>query len=225
MTGPVAPPRPARRLPIRLLRDRRAVSVLEFGLALPLLAGFTLGGLEMANYILASNTTQRLATMVADMVAQSGVGGIAATETQIYDMFTAIDVSARPLQMRKNGRVIFTVLRGETQADKTVKNVFADATYAQQFDGDYVAAIPLVGCHTTTTNPVFSRVLPANELLVHAQVTYHYQPLFAASILSYFSAGPEITRTAVFRMRKNQFNISADAQHPAKSNCTTATGL
>lgn len=207
------------------MRDRAGASLIEFGLGLPLLLGFTLGGLEMANYILALNTTQRLATMTADMLAQSGVGGISTTEGQIHDLFQALDVSARPLDMRKNGRVIVTVLRGERQADGTVRNVYADATYAQQFDGGYVAARPLLGCHSAQARPTFSRVLPPDEIMAHAQVTYKYEPLIVPNLMSYFQAPSEITRTAGFRMRKNQFNITNDKNHPVKNNCNGIDGL
>jgi hypothetical protein len=62
--------------------------------------------------------------------------------------------------------------------------------------------------------------------MVHAQVSYRYQPVFlGAGTLSYFNMPPVITRTAVFRMRKNQFNITNDNQHPSKNVCTSATGL
>jgi Flp pilus assembly protein TadG len=215
----------SQRSPRRLAHETRAVSAVEFALSLPLLAGFLLGGLEMANYILASNTTQRLATMVADMVAQTGVGGIATTEAQLHDMFKAIDVSAQPLKMRERGRVIFTVIKGETQADKTVKNVFADANFSQQFDGGYTAAVPLMGCHSEVSEPTFARTLPANELLVHAQVTYNYEPLFAPGVVTYFTPSTEITRTAVFRIRKNKFNVTGSDAFPSKKNCATADGL
>ena len=209
----------------RLIRDRSAVSVLEFALALPPLLGFALSGLEMASYILTNNTTQRMATMVADLVAQSGVGDVAATEAQIYDMFYAIDVAAKPLSLRKNGRVMFSVIKGVTQSDGTVRNEYADTVYAQQFDGNYVAAVPVLGCQTTTPLPNFARSLPANELMVHAQVTYVYEPLFAKSAFSYFDVPTVLTRTATFRMRKNRFNISNDGSHPAKTKCATSNGL
>lgn len=209
----------------RILGDRSAVSVIEFALGLPPLLGFALSGLEMANYILANNTTQRMATMVADLIAQSGVGDIATTEAQIYDMFYAIDVAAKPLSLRKNGRIVFSVIKGVTQGDGTVRNEYADTVYSQQFDGDYVAAAPLLGCQTTTPLPNFSRTLPANELMVHAQVTYVYEPLFGQSVFDYFRVPTVLTRTATFRMRKNRFNISNDNSHPSKTKCASKTGL
>ena len=214
-----------RRFARRLRVEQAAVSLIEFALALPLLIGFLLGGLEMANYILASNTCQRLSTMLADLVAQSGVGGEATTEAQIYDMFNAIDVSAKPYDLRARGRVVMSVIKGVAQADGTVRNEFADTTFSQQFDGGYASAVPVLGCRRTGALPTFPRVLSKDEVLAHVQVSYQYKPLFVPTSMSYFMGPDLITRTAVFRMRKNSFSISGDAQHPAKSNCTTATGL
>lgn len=208
----------------RLRRNSAGVSIIEFSLALPLLVGFALGGFEMANYILASNTTQRVATMTADLVAQSGVGGVSTTEAQLYDLFYALDVAAKPYDLRKNGRVVFSVIKGVRQNDNSVRNEWADSIYAQQFDGNYVAAPIKLGCHSSQALPTFSRTLPPGEILAHAQVTYLYQPLFVPSGLTYFSAPREITRTAVFRMRKNKWNITNDGAHPAKGNCATIDG-
>ncbi|MDO6414680.1 TadE/TadG family type IV pilus assembly protein [Sphingomonas sp. BIUV-7] len=214
-----------RAFPARLARNERGLALMEFALGLPLLLGLTLGALEMSNFIIASNTVQRLATAAADMLSQTGVNNISTSESQIYDMFYALDVAAKPLDLRHRGRVILTVIKGVAQSNNTVRNEFADAIYAQQFDGGYTGAVPLLGCHSTATLPTYARTLPANEIMVHAQVTYQYAPLLAGSqVLSYFSVPATITRTAVFRMRKNTFNITNDGVHPVKSNCTTATG-
>jgi len=205
--------------------DRRGVSIVEFGLCLPLLLGFALSGVEMANYILSNGAAQRLATGVADMVAQTGVGEIATSEAQIYDMFASTDATAKPRDIKNNGRVIFSVIKGVTQSDGSVRNEYADATYAQQFHGGYVAAVPLLGCRTTTPLPTFTRTLPANEIMVHAQTTYMYKPLFSRSLLTMFELPLTFTRTATARVRKNRFQITNDAAHPSKSRCDSTTGL
>jgi Flp pilus assembly protein TadG len=210
----------------RLKCNDAGIALLEFGLTLPVLLGLTLGALEMSNYIIASNTVQRLASSSADMLSQTGVNTISTSESQIYDMFYALEVAAKPLDMRKRGRVILTVIKGVGQSDGSVRNEFADAIYSQQFGGGYIAATPLLGCHSTVTVPIYGRTLPSNEIMVHAQVSYQYEPLLAGSqMLSYFSVPPVITRTSVFRMRKNIFNITNDGTHPSKSKCTSATGI
>lgn len=207
--------------------DERGIAFVEFALALPLVLGLTIGGLEMANFIIANNTVQRLATMSADMLSQAGMNNQSTSEAQIYDMFYALDASGRPLNLREHGRIILTVIKGVGQSNGTVKNEFADShIYSQQFDGGYTSAAPLMGCHSRVTSPTFGRTLPLNEIMVHAQASYRYQPLFVnAKALSYFSVPQDITRTAVFRMRKNQWNIINDGSHPSKKNCDTADGL
>jgi hypothetical protein len=209
----------------RLARAEEGIALLELALTLPVLLGLTLGALEMSNYIIASNTVQRLATSSADMLSQTGVNAISTSESQIYDMFYSLDVAAKPLDMRNRGRVILTVIKGVSQSDGSVHNEFADTVYSQQFSGGYVAAAPLLGCHSTVALPVYGRTLPSNEIMVHAQVSYQYEPLLAGSrMLSYFSMPAVITRTSVFRMRKNIFNITNDGIHPSKSKCTSASG-
>jgi hypothetical protein len=211
----------------RFARDRRGVGFVEFALGLPLLLGFTLGGVELANFIIANNATQRLASMSADMMSQAGMNNVPMTEANIYDLFYSLDVSAQPLDMRNRGRIILTVIKGVAQSDGSVRNEFADShIYSQQFDGGLTTAVPLLGCHSTLSLPSYRRTLPANEIMVHAQVSYLYQPVFVGvGLLSYFDVPGVITRTAVFRMRKNQFNITNDGQHPSKNICTSATGL
>lgn len=210
----------------RLIRADSGIAMMEFALMLPVLLGLTLGALEMSNYIIASNTIQRMATSSADMLSQTGVNNISTSESQIYDLFYSLNVAAKPLDMRNHGRVVLTVIKGVPQSDGSVRNEFADTIYSQQFDGGNVAAAPLLGCHATTALPVYGRTLPANEIMVHAQVSYQYAPLLgSANLLSYFSVPSVITRTAVFRMRKNMFNITNDNSHPSKSKCTSATGL
>lgn len=208
-------------------RDERGVAFVEFALALPLVLGLTIGGLEMANFIIANNTVQRLATMSADMLSQAGMNNQPTSEAQIYDMFYALDSSGKPLDLREHGRIILTVIKGVGQSNGTVRNEFADShIYSQQFDGGYTSAAPLMGCHSKVSLPTFARTLPLNEIMVHAQASYRYQPLFlTAGVLSYFSVPRDITRTAVFRMRKNQWNIINDGSHPSKKNCDTPDGL
>ena len=207
--------------------DERGIAFVEFALALPLVLGLTIGGLEMANFIIANNAVQRLATMSADMLSQAGMNNQPTSEAQIYDMFYALDSSGKPLNLRQHGRIILTVIKGVGQSNGSVRNEFADShVYSQQFDGGYVSAAPLMGCHSKVTLPTFGRTLPLNEIMVHAQASYRYQPLFLnGSVLGYFSVPQDITRTAVFRMRKNTWNIINDGSHPSKKNCDTPDGL
>lgn len=215
----------ARTLSSRLWRERRAIAMLELALSLPLFLGFVLAGLEFANWVMANNRTQRLASMTADLVAQSGVGLVGASEKQIYDLFSAIDITAQPYDLRNFGRVVISSVKG---TDDDVDGVIENRFLWQRFDGNYIAAPPLLGC--ARTNPLAllpaGRVLPLDEILFHVQVTYDYQPLFSRRPFGWLNLSTAITRSATYRARSTQFQTpSPVAQFPAKSKCTTVDGL
>lgn len=209
----------------RVLRDRRAVAFLEFALALPLFLGFVLAGIECSYYVIANNRVQRMAAMTADLVAQSGVGAIGATEGQIYDLFSAIDLTAKPFDLRTHGRVVITSVQGtDTNNDKVIERHIL----WQRFDGNYVSASPILGCGQTSdvANLPPTRVVSLDEILFHVQITYEYQPIISRAPLGWLNLPTSFTRTAVYRARSNQFvSPTPDPKFPPKRNCTTANGL
>jgi len=207
----------------RLWRSRRGVAMLEFGLMLPLFLGFVLAAIEMGNYVMAINRTQRLAAMAADLIAQSGAGAIGATEGQIYDLFSALDLTAEPFDMRDHGRIVVTGVRGAEENDTAVNRILW-----QRFDGGYVAAAPTVGCAQTVKNAVLpgDRKLPLDEIMFHVQVSYEYQPIFSRTPFRWLDLPVDFTRTAMFRARSSQFQTpTPDSRFPPKTKCNTATGL
>ncbi len=208
-----------------LRRDASGVAMLEFGLSLPLFLGFLLAGIEMGNYVMANNRTQRLAAMTADLVAQSGAGSIGATEGQIYDLFSAIDLTAQPFDLRDHGRVVITAVKG---TDQNNDRIIENRIMWQRFDGSYVAAHPVLGCHQTAPLATLpgNRQLSLDELMFHVQVTYEYQPIFSKMPFEMFDVPSEFTRYAMFRARSNQFQSpTPQTGYPAKSKCSSTDGL
>src|SRR5690606_9483908 len=67
------------------------------------------GGLELANYIMARMKVTRVATMMADLTAQSPVGVL---ESQISDLFLSANMVTSPLNILENGRVYISAVRG-----------------------------------------------------------------------------------------------------------------
>lgn len=208
----------------RLAADRRGVSILEFALMLPLFLGFLLTGIEFANYVMANNRVQRLAAMSADLVAQSGTGRIGVAEGQIYDLFSALDLTARPFDLRRFGRVVITGVQGvDSDNDGTIDNKIL----WQRFDGSFVTP-PALGCNLTTTVATLpqGRQMIRDEILFHVQVSYRYQPIFSALPFRWLSLPTSFTRSAMFRARNKDFTTpTPDPRFPAKKNCNTATGL
>lgn len=207
-----------------ILTDRRGVSILEFALMLPLFLGFVLTGIEFANYVMANNRVQRLAAMSADLVAQSGTGQIGVAEGQIYDLFSALDLTARPFDLRRFGRVVITGVQG---VDNDRTGTIDNRILWQRFDGDFVTP-PALGCNLTTTVAILpqGRRLIRDEILFHVQVSYRYQPIFSAMPFRWLSLPTSFTRSAMFRARNKDFTTpTPDARFPAKKNCNTASGL
>ncbi len=191
---------------------------------LPLFLGFTLTGIEFANYVMANNRIQRMAAMSADLVAQSGTGQIGVAEGQIYDLFSALDLTARPFDLRRFGRVVITGVQGvDSNSDGTVENKIL----WQRFDGSFVTP-PILGCNLTTTVATLpqNRRLSMDEILFHVQVSYRYQPVFSSMPFRWLSLPVSFTRSAMFRARNKDFTTpTPDTRFPAKKNCNTATGL
>jgi hypothetical protein len=216
---------PPKHLLLRALaRDRRGVSMLEFGLMLPLFLGFTLTGIEFANYVMANNRVQRLAAMSADLVAQSGTGQIGVAEGQIYDLFSALDLTAKPFDLRRFGRVVITGVQG---TDSNNDSVIENRILWQRFDGSFVTP-PILGCNLTTNIATLpqGRQLIRDEILFHVQVSYQYQPIFSSLPFRWLTLPTSFNRSAMFRARNKDFTTpTPDSRFPAKTNCNTATGL
>jgi Flp pilus assembly protein TadG len=208
----------------RLFRDRNAVGFLEFALAMPLVLGFCMSGLEMANCLVQINKAQRLASMLADLMGQQGQGGITATEAQVYDLFSALKVSAQPIDMVNNGRVVITIAQG---VDVAGNGVIINKFVNQQFDGGLLSAKPLLGCHSTQSAPTFNpaRSLAKDEIIIHAQVTFAYKPLFIASVYDLLTLPSTFTQSASYRARRSDFAIQPQSSFPMKTNCETKDGL
>jgi Flp pilus assembly protein TadG len=207
----------------RLRRDRRGVAFLEFALMLPLFMLVLFGTLEIANQMIARMKIQRLATMTADMIAQRGASETPMNEAQVYDIINAIDVAARPFDVRRHGRIIITAVLGED----TDGNLTADrnAIKWQRFDGDLVSTTPILGCGSTNAVATMARSMGYNEALFHVQVAYQYTPMLPPEVTTLMGMSTLIQTTATFRGRGSIFKpILTVEGYPAKSNCTTARG-
>ncbi|KKI17397.1 MULTISPECIES: TadE/TadG family type IV pilus assembly protein [unclassified Sphingomonas] len=214
-----------RRSRASLPQDVRGVALLEFALFAPLLLAMILSGFELGNYALANNRVQRLASMTADLVAQSGTGVVGATEAQIYDLFSAIDLTAQPFNLRRHGRVVITAVKG---TDYDNNGIIENRILWQRFDGDFTSASPVLGCNLVSSLATLpnSRMLPLDEILFHVQVTYEYQPIFSIYPMNFMKLEPSFTRMAMFRARNKDFQTpTPDQRFPAKKNCNTPTGL
>ena len=221
MTGAL----PRRRSLRTLLRCRRGVSATEFALMLPMFLGVLGAGTELCFIMLTSMKVQRLATMTADLVARGGASDHRLTESQMYDIFYAMDVAAEPLKVRERGRVIVSAVMGQDtnrDGDGDVNQIMW-----QRFDGALTDVPRKIGCwsisNVTTGIP---RQLNAGEPLFHAQVSYAYEPVFSQMLVNWLQVPEVITRTATFRGRGAIFHpMMAVEGFDPKTDCLSPDGL
>jgi hypothetical protein len=217
-----------RRLAARLVRDRRAVSLIEFALIMPLFLVFTLSGLEMTNLMIITGKVQRLASTTADLTAQRGTspGMVGAptdrrlTELQMYDILDAANISARPIDFARDGRLVISAVVGEDTGTDGIADV--NRIKWQRFGGGYTAAPLLLGCwrNSTTATLRGNRRLVLDEAMFHSQVTVRYRPIIDVPLLTWFGAPRTITRTATLRGRGGTFRAIASVDgYTPKDRC------
>jgi Flp pilus assembly protein TadG len=96
-----------RRLLARLRDDERGVQVVEFAIAIPALLTLGMGGIEVANYSIASIRCSQIAMTVAD-----GAGRVRSSidEADINEMMIGAKQIGAGVKFAENGRIILSSL-------------------------------------------------------------------------------------------------------------------
>jgi len=86
----------------RVLRDRRGNLSVELGMAMPVLAGLLLSGVEITRYVLINQKVERTSATIADLVAQS----YGMSEAEMASLFTASGYVMDPYDIDTEGQVV-----------------------------------------------------------------------------------------------------------------------
>lgn len=193
----------------RLRRDERGLSFVELAFVSPILILLLTGGLELANYTMARMKVTRVATMLADLTAQSPVGVL---ESQITDLFLAANMVTSPMDIDRNGRIYITAVRG---GGSNVGN----SILWQRCNGDKSGIVSEIGS-ADNKNVLLPRniLLPEDSITVVAQASMMYEPLLFDAL---FDKDKPITHVAVYMPRSLSFGVITADGSPAKSNCGT----
>ncbi|HEY4548492.1 MAG TPA: TadE/TadG family type IV pilus assembly protein [Pedomonas sp.] len=197
------------RLIRRLRGDERGLSFVELAFTMPVLILLLTGGLELANYTMARMKVTRVATMLADLTAQSPVGVL---ESQITDLFLAANMVTSPMDILGDGRIYITAVRGGgTKVGNSI--------LWQRCDGDKVTIPSKIGS-SDNKNVVLplNIALEENAITVVAQASMMYEPLLFDGL---FNEREPITHVAVYMPRSLSFGVITADGSPAKSNCGT----
>ena len=170
----------------RFLTDRRGSLLVESGIMIAVLSMITLSGVELARYTLLHQKMERIASSIGDLIAQAPV----ITETDVSNIFDAIEEVAKPFSMGPNGMVIVSSI-GASDGSGPILNW-------QRSGGGGLASTSQIG---STEGTVVS--LPAGltlidgETIIMAEVFYTYTPWIYANLVS----NSNIYHTGYFRPR------------------------
>jgi len=177
-----------RRLVVGLRDDCHAVTIVEFAFAMPLLLTTLLGGLELANLVVAHTRVNQIALALADNASrmkQETVGG--APRIREYDVnqaFKAAEIQGGDLGLLKHGRLILSSL--ETNASN------GQWIHWQRCVGSIKSLKSVYGVEGTgKTGTAFKGVMSSGTLvtaqkdaaIMVAEVAYEYQPLIVDGVM------------------------------------------
>lgn len=169
------------RLARRLRRDERGVQLIEFAISLPVLLTLGLGGIEVANYSIASIRCSQIAMMVAD---NAGRVRDSIDEADINEIMVGAKLVGSGVKFAQNGRIILSSV--EQNAAKNGQWIrwqrcsgakAVTSTYGAENAGKTDASVQAMG-------PAGNQIAAASGTAVmFVEVVYDYQPIVANRIL------------------------------------------
>ena len=169
------------RLARRLHRDERGVQLIEFAITLPVLLTLGLGGIEVANYSIASIRCSQIAMMVAD---NAGRVRDSIDEADINEIMVGAKLMGSGVKFGQNGRIILSSM--EQNAAKNGQWIrwqrcsgakTATSTYGAENQGKTDTTLQAMG-------PAGNQIAAASGTAVmFVEVVYDYQPIVANRIL------------------------------------------
>jgi len=172
-----------KRLLARLLRDRRAVSAVEFALISPVMITMGLGGVELANMAIAYMRISQVAITIADNASRakqaSSSSGAVMREFDVGEAFNQVSLQYPGLDLFGRGRVVLSSL--EYNAATTGQYI-----HWQRCRGSYTAGISKYGVQGTGASASFAGMGPTGNVLaadsgsaiMFVEVYYQYRPIF-----------------------------------------------
>ncbi|RMF68047.1 MAG: pilus assembly protein [Alphaproteobacteria bacterium] len=185
-----------------LARARRGSVAAETALALPVLLAIFYGAVELGRFILSYQKTALVAAQAADLVARIDDP---ITESDIRDIFTAVDDIARPFAITEEGRVVVSLLVG----DSTDGNVIV----WQRCTGSLPVGSRLGAPGATDVSLPGDIQLAPNDTVVVAEAYFDYTPLLGNTGVT---QPTRLYERAVFRPRFGALtSIVEDGSAPA----------
>ena len=180
----------------RLRRDARGVQLVEAAIALPVALTMGLGGIEVANYSIASIRCSQISMMVAD---NAGRVRDSIDEADVNEIMTGAKLMGAGVKFGQYGRIILSSV--EQNAAKNGQWIrwqrcggaeTATSTYGVEGSGKNDATLQAIG-------PSGNQIAPlAGTAVMFVEVVYDYQPIVGNRILG----GRTLRYTSAFNVRQ-----------------------
>jgi Flp pilus assembly protein TadG len=170
----------------RLARDTGGALMIEMAFAMPVLVLLTLGGVEIARYVLLHQKLDRVASSIADLVSQAETVSVG----DLQNVFDAAAYVAAPFDLAGSGTVIVSSVSNPAGSAGTQINW-------QQSGGGSVPATSQIGTvGGGATLPDGFSVADAQSIII-AEVFYDYAPWIVGGI----TGTGRLYQRALFRPR------------------------
>ncbi len=193
---------PPRRSFSGLGRDGSGVAMIEFALALPLLAGITAYGIEAANIAYSAQIIADIAVQTADSTARVRTS---ISEQDVTDILYGVKSMGTRIHFARNGRIIISglepVVDSSTNAITNQKITWQRCSGALRQDSSYGLAEAQVGADGM--GPTGKKIKAAlNSYAIVVEVRYNYQPIISEHLY-----GPrELSATSAMMVRERESN-------------------
>lgn len=206
-------------LPLRLFRERRAVTLIEFALVMPLLLFAILGLVELANMAVQGQRVSQAALIVADNAGRLGNMGLAGpekiSEAQINDALMSADVQQPSLKLNDRARIILTSLERNTNGGQWLHwqrcrgKLAHTSSWGKEMDGEHGKEVPGMG-------PANARIVAdVDQPVMFVEIAYQRQAL----IFPYLVGRTPIVEIAAMPIRVERDTSSVIVGDAAKSTC------
>lgn len=185
-----------------LLRDSSGVAMIEFAMALPLLTGITLYGIEAANIAYSAQIVADIAVHTADSTARVRT---AISEQDVTDILYGVKSMGTRMDFASNGRIIISglepVIDSGTNAVVNQKITWQRCSGALRQDSSYGLAGAQVG--VDGMGPTGKKIkATASSYAIVVEVRYNYQPIISEHLY-----GPrELSATSAMMVRERESN-------------------
>jgi Flp pilus assembly pilin Flp len=166
----------------RLRADTSGVSMIEFGLCLPLFVGITMVGVESVNFAYANQKVGDIATLTADNISRIRVG---ISEADVTETLNGIKATGGNMQFPQNGRIIVSSVQPIVDGSGNVteqKIRWQRCSGALRVTSSYGVQGDQVGA--SGMGPTGRKIATAaGSELIFVEVVYTYKPIISDKMI------------------------------------------